>query len=305
MKKIFAFFSICLLPVACCLLPMELFAGQIKVVVSIHPLADITKQIGRQRVIVKTLLPPAASPHTFEPTPKDMMELWDAGIFVKIGAGLEFWAEKMVQAVSNRKLIVLDLSKDMPLIYSAHEHNHERDHSAGKIGRQADPHYWLDPVLVKNMADRIAGSLTRIDPAGGDFYKANAEAYKKELDFLNQEIKRKADRFMTKEYVTFHRAWDYFSKRYGLRVAGVIEESPGREPTPKDIAHIISELKRFRAKVVFAEPQFNPRIAEAVAKEAGARVLFLDPIGSPNAPDRDTYIKIMQYNISQMERAMR
>jgi len=304
MKKTFAFFAACLLPFAICLLPAELFAEQIKVVVSIHPLYDITKQIGKDKVIVKTLLPPAASPHTFEPTPKQMMELHDAKIFIKIGAGLEFWADRIVKAVSNKNLIVVDLSKGMPLIHGTHKHEHDE---SPKIfsGRAADPHFWLDPVLTKKIVDKITNGLIQIDPQNKKFYADNAEYYKQQLDKLNEEIIQKIHQLKTKEYVTFHPAWNYFSKRYGLKVVGVIEEAPGREPTPGDVARIVKELKRSNIRVVFAEPQFNPKIAEAIAKEAHARVLFLDPIGASNAPDRDTYIKLMRYNLSQMERAMK
>jgi zinc transport system substrate-binding protein len=276
-------------------------AEPIKVVVSIHPLYDITKQIGKDNVLIKTLLPPAASPHTFEPTPKQMMELHDARIFIKIGAGLEFWAERIVKAVSNKNLIVVDLSKDMPLIYGTHKHKHGHEH-AGQI---ADPHFWLDPVLTKKIVDRIANTLIKIDSINKKFYTNNAENYKKELDKLNEEIIQKVGTFKTKDYVTFHPAWNYFSKRYGLRVIGVIEDAPGREAAPGDVARIIKDLKKSNIRVVFAEPQLNPKIAEAIAKEANAKVLFLDPIGASNAPDRDSYLKLMRYNISQMERAMK
>ncbi len=274
-------------------------AEPVKVVVSIHPLSDITKQIGRDKVIIKTLLPPAASPHTFEPTPKQMMELHDAKIFIKIGAGLEFWADRIVKAASNKNLMVVDLSKDMPLIYGTHKHEHEH------AGQAADPHFWLDPVLTKKIVDKIASTLIKMDAPNKKFYEGNAEIYKKELDKLNEELIQKVGIFKTKGYVTFHPAWNYFSKRYGLRVIGVIEEAPGREPAPGDVARIIKNLKKSDIRVVFAEPQFNPKIAEAIAKEANAKVLFLDPIGASNAPDRDTYIKLMRYNLSQMEKAMK
>ena len=281
--------------------PGILFAEQIKIVVSIHPLSDLVKNVGKDKIIVRTLLPPAASPHTFEPTPKQMVELYDSQAFIKAGAGLEFWAERVVQAVSNKKLLTVDLSQDMPLIRDMANHEHKHIHAKG-IG---DPHFWLDPVLAKKIVDRIAYTLTKIDPANKKFYTANADTYKKELSILDQEIAQTTSRFKTKGYVTFHPAWNYFSKRYGLNVIGVIEESPGREPSPGNVAKIINELKRTHSRVVFAEPQFNPKIAEAIAKEAGAKVLFLDPIGAYNAPDRDTYIKLMRYNVSQMERAMR
>lgn len=279
-------------------------AEPVKVVVSIHPLYDITKQIGKDKVIIKTLLPPAASPHTFEPTPKQMMDLHDAKIFIKIGAGLEFWADRVVKAASNKNLILVDLSKDMPLIHSTHGHGHER-HQEKSSSDAADPHFWLDPVLTKKIVDRIASTLIKIDAGNKKFYTDNADNYKKELDKLNGDIIQKVGTFKTKAYVTFHPAWNYFSKRYGLRVVGVIEEAPGREPAPGDVARIIKDLKKSNIRVVFAEPQFNPKIAEAIAKEADAKVLFLDPIGAPNTPDRDTYIKLMRYNISQMERAMK
>jgi len=103
--------------------------------------------------------------------------------------------------------------------------------------------------------------------------------------------------------VTFHPAWDYFSKRYGLRVAGVIEEAPGKEPSPRHIAAIIREIKQTGGNVVFVEPQFNPKIGEVIAKEANAKVLYLDPIGGKDG--RKTYIEMMRYNISAMEKAMK
>ncbi len=279
---------------------------RVKVVASIYPLSDITKQIGKEKVIVKTLLPPAASPHTFDPTPRQMMELRDAKLFIKVGAGLEFWAERIVNAVSNKDLVVVDLSKGMPLIQGVHEHGHEHvfGHKDKQAGVVADPHFWLDPVLAKKIADRIADALAQADRANEKFYRVNAKKYKQELDDLDREIKRKVSGFRTKEYVTFHAAWGYFSRRYGLRVIGVIEEAPGREPSPGRIAQLVRELKRLHARVVFAEPQFNPGIAEAIAKEAGAKVLLLDPMGAQNDRDKDTYIKIMRYNLSQMERAM-
>ncbi len=92
--------------------------------------------------------------------------------------------------------------------------------------------------------------------------------------------------FRTKEYVTFHPAWDYFSRRYGLRVSGVIEEAPGKEPSPRHIATIIREIRQTGSNVVFVEPQFNPKIGEVIAKEANAKVLYLDPIGGQRARGR-------------------
>jgi ABC-type Zn uptake system ZnuABC Zn-binding protein ZnuA len=167
----------------------------------------------------------------------------------------------------------------------------------------ADPHIWLDPVIASNIVTKIEKALTEADPQDAMFYKHNASMYKEKLSQLDKEISEKVRTFRIKEYVTFHPAWNYFSRRYGLKVAGVIMESPGKEPSPKHIAKIMKDINRIGSKVVFVEPQFNPKIAESIAKESGARVLYLDPIGGQKG--KETYIDTMRYNISVMESVMK
>ena len=178
---------------------------------------------------------------------------------------------------------------------------HEKGHSHGSSG--ADPHIWLDPVNAKGIVTKIEKAFAEADPKNADYYRQNASIYREKLSRLDKEIAGKAKTFRVKEYVTFHPAWNYFSKRYGLTVAGVIEESPGREPGPRHIEKIIREIKRIGSKVVFVEPQFNPKIAEVIAKESGAKVVYLDPIGGQKG--RETYIDMMRYNIAVMESVMK
>lgn len=275
-------------------------AGKINVVVSIYPLKDIAEQVGGDMVNVDFMVPSGASPHTFEPTPSDMIKISKAGIFVIIGSGLEFWAEKAIKAAGRKELRVITLSRGLPLIQASHMENNKH------LRRDAaDPHIWLDPLLTKEIADRIKSALIEIDTSHKTYFTERAEGFKKELDALHIKITGSVNTFKTKEYVTFHPAWNYFSRRYGLKVIGVIEESPGKEASPKHIAKIIKYIAKTGSKVIFAEPQFNPKIAEVIAKEAGAKVLFLDPIGGPGAKDRDTYISLMSYNLSILEKAMR
>jgi zinc transport system substrate-binding protein len=269
------------------------YAEKIKVIASIAPLADFVRQVGGENIEVKVLLPPGASPHTFEPTPKAIRDVSNAKIFIKIGAGLEFWAEKIVAAAGNKKLIVVDSSAGISLIKGPHSHG----------SSAADPHIWLDPLISISIVTKIAGALIETDPGNAEYYKKNAVRYRELLSRLDREISDKARTLKIKEYVTFHPAWNYFSKRYGLHVAGVIEESPGKEPGPKHIAKIISDIKRIGSRVVFVEPQFNPKVAEVIARESGAKVLYLDPIGGEKG--RETYIDMMRYNISVIERAMK
>lgn len=278
------------------------YAEKVNVVVSIYPLRDIVQQVGGSRVNVNFMVPPGASPHTFEPTASDMAKINKSKMFVIIGSGLEFWADKAIKAAGGRNTRVIVLSKGMPLIHEDHDHERHGGHHDDEI---ADPHIWLDPLLVKDMAQKIADNLGEIDPVNRPYYLARAEGFKKELDKLHIEITNSVKTFRAREYVTFHPAWNYFSRRYGLKVMGVIEESPGKEASPRHIAGIIRAIKRSGAKAVFAEPQFNPKIAEVIAKEAGARVLFLDPIGSPDLQGRDSYLALMRYNLTILQEAMR
>jgi zinc transport system substrate-binding protein len=281
-----------------------LYGAEVSIVVSIYPLEDITKNIGKERVSVKTLIPPGASPHAFEPKPSDIKELTKASMFIKIGAGLELWSEGFVRS-AKKSIRIVDLSETIELLKGQdHQSHHGHSNSHFRHQHEIDPHYWLDPVIAKSMVDRITAEFIRIDPSSKDFYITNATNYKKELDSLNERIKERLSRLKKKRFVAFHPAWNYFSKRYGLEPLYIVEAT-GRELRPKNIKYIVDWMKKENIKVVFGEVQFNPQIAEAIASEAGARLLMLDPIGSPYIPERNSYINLLLYNITQLEEALR
>jgi len=169
----------------------------------------------------------------------------------------------------------------------------------------ANPHIWLDPQIAKLMVNKIAGSLGEVDTIHRTFYENSSRLYRQKLEELDYHIKEIISEFTIKTYVSFHSAWDYFAKRYGLVSVGTIEVTPGRDPTPQTAMAIVNQIRRQKIRAIFADPQLNHRIAEVIAKEAGAKVLFLDPIGGPNLEDRHTYIDLMNYNLNVLEEAMK
>jgi zinc transport system substrate-binding protein len=273
-------------------------SAKIKVIATITPLADFAHQVGRDKVDVVLLLPPGASPHTYEPTPGIIREISLARIFIKIGSGLEFWADRLISAAP-ATIDVVDSSSGVDLITDT-AHSGE---FGGKEQGTADPHIWLDPLICIQIITKIKAALSKADPSNAAYYERNARLYQERLRELDREIAQITKTFRTRQYVTFHPAWNYFSRRYGLKVAAVIEEGPGKEPSPRHVMHIIEVLRKTRTRVVFAEPQFSPKIAETIAMEAGAQVLFLDPIGGQK--NRRTYIEMMRYNLTIMENALR
>lgn len=264
----------------------------ILVMASITPLADFVRHVGGDRVQVTVLVPPGSSPHTFEPTPEQVKRLARADLLVLNGVGLEFWADKMVQSAGNPNLRVVVTAEGLDILQTADEE--------GNVG--GNPHVWLDPINAALQVARIRDALVQVDPQGKEVYLKNGARYIEDLKALDRDIMLSVAQFREKRFVAFHRAWVYFARRYGLKQAAVIERTPGSEPSPGDIARVVETIRRIGAKAIFAEPQLSPRVAEAIATETGARVLFLDPLGEP--PDYD-YIRTMRHNLAQLEKALK
>jgi zinc transport system substrate-binding protein len=265
-------------------------------VVTIFPLADFVKNVAGDKVDVITLLRPGDSPHTYEPTSRDMKAVARATLLVVNGAGLDFWVEKLKTAASDN-LVVVDTSAVLAeegLLLSGDGHD-----DGG-----TNPHFWLDPVLAQKQVETIASALVAADPDNKEFYWKNAADYIAQLQSLDEEIKSITQSFSSREFITFHPAWTYFAKRYDLVEAAVIEEAPGKEPSVGYIMHVVDVAKALKVKAIFAEPQFSTKAADAIAADSGAEVLLLDPIGGADLPEKDSYIALMRYNVGQMGEAM-
>jgi zinc transport system substrate-binding protein len=295
--------------------PTRALAEKVSVVASIFPVADMVQQVGRPYVDVTFIIPAGASPHTFEPKPSQVKKIAAARAFFMIGAGLEIWAEKFT-AAAGKDLLTVTLSDGVKLINStepAHGHDEDQTDSTFRqtipdrkdsIAVIGNPHIWLDPVIAQSMVARMVTVLCSIDGSHADHYRRQGEVYLKSLMALDQEIRLAVSGFALKKYVAFHAAWDYFAMRYGLASVGIIETAPGRNPTPKRIKQIIADIKKYRIRAVFAEPQLNPKVAGVIAKEADVHVLFLDPMGAPTIKGRRSYLELMRYNLDVLKEAM-
>jgi zinc transport system substrate-binding protein len=305
-------FAVCCLLFAVILLASwgQAAAAKIPVVATIMPLGDFCRHLGGEQVEVQVLVPPGASPHIFEPPPSVIVRAAQARVFVYTGAGLEPWAEKLLGSRGPGNLEVVEAVRGIPLLRDVEEDHHDEaapakhdgpDHHRHAAG---NPHVWLDPVLAQGICRQIAAALVKVDPEHRAAYEARLQGYLQELEALHQEIARRVGTWRLHDFVCFHPAYTYFARRYGLREVGVIELSPGREPTPRHLQKIVAAIKNHGIKVVFAEPQLNPRVAEVVAREAGVKVLLLDPMGG-RPPYGGDYLKLMRYNLSILDEAMK
>jgi ABC-type Zn uptake system ZnuABC Zn-binding protein ZnuA len=277
-------------------------AEGLSAVASTTVIADLVKNVGGSKAAVRALAPAGSDPHTFQPTPESMKVLARANIAFFNGAGLEEWWGKTVRSVGRKDLPVVELSAGLATLKAsgdAHGHTH---------GAGADPHVWLDPVLVKRYVERIGDALSRVDAANAAAYAKNAAAYQAALDELDAWIRIETGKIPPerRKMVTFHNAFQYFAKRYGLAVRGYIVASPGKEPSAKTLADLTRRIKAERIPAVFAEADFNPKLVETLARDAGVKVVTTLYDGSlTDGPPADSYLAMMRHNVTQIVSALR
>ncbi len=277
----------------------------LKVVCTIFPLTDIVRQIGGSRVSVGTLLATGMSEHVYEPTTGQMRQMAEAALYVRVGAGMDNWGDKLL-AAANRPPVVVTATAGIPLLRSVDQeleaetggrnHHHEGD----------DPHVWLDPILVRDhIVPAVVAALTRISPADAPYFKSNGRNFSSALTRLDIQIRSAVRRLSKRDFIALHGAWHYLGIRYGLRQIAAVEPFPGKEPSARYIALLVSLARKNGVTTIFAEPQLSAKAAEVIAAELHGRVLMLDPLGGDNVPGRNGYIQMMQYNLATIEKGMR
>jgi zinc transport system substrate-binding protein len=257
----------------------------IQVLVSILPQKYFVGRIAGEFARVSVMVSPGSNPATYEPKPTQMRALVRSKIYFAIGAPFErVWLKKI--ATINQKLMVVHtdrLTKKRRI--DAHFHSDTTDqegkmrapHEGADKEAWLDPHIWLSPPLVKLQARVIADAFIRIDPERKGIYENNLRAFWTEIDKLDTEIRGLFEGSeKRREIFVFHPSWGYFAEAYGLTQIPV--EIEGKEPSAIEMARLVNYAKDKDVKVIFVQPQFATKSAEAIAREIGARVVVADPL---------------------------
>jgi manganese/iron transport system substrate-binding protein len=260
-------------------------AAEVRVVVSLGLFADFARQVGGDRADVSTLMPAGADPHTYNPPPGRVVRLTEADVVVMNGLGLESPVEDTLKENIPSSATLIELAEGLPVI-------------------DGNPHLWLDVRNAIAYVERIRDALVEIDPAGAETYSANADSYLAELRTLDAEVAAAIDSIPSdrRKLVTFHDAFSYLAQRYGLELTGVVVASPGKEPSAKDVANLVNAIAAEDVPAVFKEPQFNARILELAADDAGVEVCTL--YSGTLDKKVNTYVKLMRFNASEMARCL-
>ena len=255
--------------------------GTIPVVTSILPLSFFVERIGGERVSVSVMVPPGGNPHTYEPTPAQMVSLRKAALFVKVGSGIEFELDWMKRfSALNPGLKICDASEGVTMrtmsVGEHHHHDHgHHDHGHHDRGR-LDPHYWLSPENGRRIAVNVERALATADPLSAATYAANRKRLDDELEALSEEIAGKLSAMKHRSFMVFHPAWGYYAADFGLQQVSAEEE--GKELTPAALRRLVDLAKRTGIRVVFVSPRFNTLQAETIAREIGGVTQFIDPL---------------------------
>jgi zinc transport system substrate-binding protein len=284
--------------------------AKIKVVASFYPMYEFAKQVGKEKVDVKVLVPAGVEPHDWEPSPQDVAAIQTAKVFVYNGAGFEHWVAKTLKNVQNPALIPVETSQGIELLQATDENEHGHGTEAqGHVPseEEKDPHVWLDPVYAQFQVKAIRDALIKADPVNQNYYETNAEQYIAKLAALDKEFQEATAKAQHKEFITSHAAFSYMAKRYGLEQIPIMGMAPHVEPTPERLKSLIEEAKEHHIKYVFFETLVSPKVADILAKEAGANTLVLNPIEGLTQEDltkSKDYISLMQENLTNLKLAL-
>ena len=253
-----------------CVTPEEHLGERMQIAVSILPQKEFVDSIGKDKVSVTVMIPPGASPATYEPSPGQLKDISRAKLYVRIGH-IPFektWMERIASA--NRDMLVVDSSKGIDIVGN-------------------DPHIWLSPALVKIQVKQIRDALIEVDPDNREYYIRNTDEYLRKLDDLDSDIRNNLSGIKNRKFMVFHPAWGYFARDYQLEQIPI--EIEGKEPSASDLAGLVDTAKANNITVIFAEPQFNSESARVIAGEIGGTVAIIDPLA-------ENYIANM-YHVSE------
>jgi zinc transport system substrate-binding protein len=263
---------------------------RVEVVASFFPLAEAAKQIGGADVTVRNLTPPGAEPHDLELTPDDRDALEDADLVIALGGGFQPAIEDAVDQRDGASLVLVD---NLPAKDRAHA--------------KTDPHLWLDPVQMRRIATQVARALTKADPKAADGIARRAAAFDVELGSLDTDYRTGLSHCERDLVVTSHAAFGWLARRYGLRQEGVAGIDPESEPGPDRIADLADLVARTGTTTVFTEDLVSPKVADALAREAGVKTETLSPLEGLTDAQRAhgaTYVSVMRANLRKLRTAL-
>ncbi|MDX2258461.1 MAG: zinc ABC transporter substrate-binding protein [Hyphomicrobiaceae bacterium] len=296
-------------------------ASALDVVVTIKPVHSIAAAVMRGVGEPRLLVPGDVSEHTFALAPSQARALAQADLFVRVGPQIEPFTDRLI-ATLPRGVVVETIVEWPGLVlwparvgggFEAHDHGHGHDHHhghrddrQGQVGdvSNVDGHVWLDPRNGAAIARHLARRLGELAPAHAGDFKANAERFALSLDDVGAEIAARLAPVEGRAFVTFHDAFQYFERRFGVLSSGAITLSPDMQPGARRLSQLKRRIREAGSACVFAEPQHGAGLVATIVEGTGAKVGTLDPIGAQIAPGPGAYVEVLRGIAGEMGRCL-
>lgn len=270
---------------------------KLKIYTTIYPLYDFAAKIAGEKGLVEKVVPAGVEVHDFEPSPKLVAGIYDADVFVYLGGSIDPWAEKMAGQLSKEGVTVVKAGES--LFVEEPDEEGSDDHS--------DSHVWLDPVLAKAMAGRIAEALAEKDEENASYYRENLKKLENRLDDLDQEYSKVLLQAPKKDFIVNHAAFGYLAKRYNLNQIAISGLSSQQEPSPRKLAELSDLCREKGIKYIMVEASSSSKLANVLAREVGAKVLILHPLENLSEEDMRAgkdYFALMMENLENLKKAL-
>jgi zinc/manganese transport system substrate-binding protein len=275
--------------------------ANLKIVTTAPDYADIARQIGGDKVDVHSVMKGPENVHNVMAKPTEMVYLNKADLFVHSGLDTEPWRDNLMKGARNPRILDgrpgnVDMSNGITL---KEVPSGKGDRAQGDMHAYGNPHYTLNPQHAQRMAATLVKAMITADPANAELYKANAIKFVNEMADLSREIKQTFAPFAGLKVVTFHKAWEYFADALDINLVGTIEPQIGITPSPAQTKKTIELMKANDVKVVVCETYDDPKLAQYVADQAGAKMVVL-PDHVNGVPEVKTYQDLFRYDVNKL-----
>lgn len=280
-------------------------SAQVQVVTTLPDLASITRYVGGEHVDVFSIARGNQNPHFVDPKPSYIVKLSRADMYVTVGLDLEKgWAPQLVQSSRNSKIQrgnagYVDASEGISLLQVPSTINPEE----GDIHIYGNPHYWLDPLRGKQIAETIYNHLAEISPENEAEFAKNLESFKNTIDEKMTEWQQKMEPYKGTKIIAYHNEWVYFEERFGLEIADFLEPKPGIPPSPSQLVNVINKVKSQNIPVLINSPYFSSKSPNVVARNTNIELVQLSTM-TGGYDEIENYIGLFDYNINTLVEAL-
>lgn len=249
-------------------------SAKIRVAASITDLASIASTVGGDQVECFSISRPTTDVHHVEVLPSYMVRVSKASVYLKVGLGLDQWADQIIDGSRNDHLVIVDCSRN---IVPLEKPTGPVSAAMGDVHPNGNPHYWLDPRNGGIVAEEVAQALSRVDPAHAADYQSRAQAFAKAVEAEMAKGKEIVSGLPSKVVITYHASWIYLTQSFGLEIAGTVEPVPGIPPTGKHLQELVDLVKQRKVGLLLQEPYFSDDAGQFLTRQTGLRIIKASP----------------------------